>query len=972
MNKNYWFYILTSLFGLFLYSSHASAKVACGDEETGACESTTAKFVRGIKDHDSCKDGGFVDPINGGECWVCPEGFERSWRPVTDKNAACIKPSKKGHAYKPAENFKTTGLKCPGDQFFDSQNNGECWSCPKGFENVVLNKIGEFNKCRKIENFKKATYHSTLKSSCGKGQFADPNGECYSCPTGYNRTGHPVTSSKACSTLVEKRSKGKRMRAAGFLGADCKKGEIYDVGEGACFTCPAGYFRSGAPITASNACTLDREKLVAAKSHGKLAATCPSGQFSDPNGKCYSCPAGYDRSGHSIDSAKACSKEGKEKFSRATLESKHCDPAEGKFPDLGQCWQCPAGYDRGILPVTSPAACVTNAAEIAAAEFLEPWGCDESKGEFWDSYNKGGSKLGTCWSCPDQFSRGMSSVTSKNACESNDFRWKNDPYPEPGLLGLIKSGSNTSPFTTLLMEWFQDEAKIATITDFLYQVAEQKKLTGRKADKYVADEWKSIAKFPENNANLQALIFATLETVAMLPDKDRSDLENDMISSFEDYIYARKLFISQQAQKAYNAWKSELTWRQSQDASSTKFSRLFASEPPPPDFTKIAEDTIKVGRVSGAILTSMAVMNVALAQSSGKGFKVLVTNLFPYAVSRMTQKVTEEAAKKLVSSSFAMLNSAGPQIIITIALIIADVRMNQVIDIANAPLKLQEAVDYATRTRPDLTKMFKSDEGVSMAMQFWSLAMVPFEGKTEQGTFIAFSNNTLASMAKQAAKKQMAATAAAADEPVAASASSGEALYTAAITDKNGNTFLYGVDGTYSRSSKASKKGFDKGYPKEMPGGWKNLPDSWLNGIDAGLPRKGKTPYLWKDSQYVRLKDTTVENGYPKDMPGDWKKLPKAWGGDVDAAFYYAPSKKHYMFKGNQYVRLNDITVDKGYPLDLPGGWEGMPANFAKGIDAATFRNGHIYMIKGDEYIRFTKTKMDKGYPKKIKGNWPE
>jgi hypothetical protein len=41
-----------------------------------------------------------------------------------------------------------------------------------------------------------------------------------------------------------------------------------------------------------------------------------------------------------------------------------------------------------------------------------------------------------------------------------------------------------------------------------------------------------------------------------------------------------------------------------------------------------------------------------------------------------------------------------------------------------------------------------------------------------------------------------------------------------------------------------------------------------------------------------------------------------------------------------------------------------MPAEFARGIDAATYRNGHVYMFRGSQYIRFTGTKMDAGYPK--------
>ena len=194
---------------------------------------------------------------------------------------------------------------------------------------------------------------------------------------------------------------------------------------------------------------------------------------------------------------------------------------------------------------------------------------------------------------------------------------------------------------------------------------------------------------------------------------------------------------------------------------------------------------------------------------------------------------------------------------------------------------------------------------------------------------------------------------------------------TAALTLYNGSTYLFHPDGTYSRTSKG-KTGIDAGYPAKMPGGWKGLPGSWNAGINAALPYQGTDKaYMFKDAAYTRLKVVTVDPGYPAKMPGGWKRIPSSWSGQVDAALYYPPNGRHYMFKGNEYIRLNGVTVDSGYPAKLPGGWAGMPAEFARGIDAATYRNGHVYMLKGSQYIRFTGTRMDAGYPKSIKANWP-
>lgn len=196
---------------------------------------------------------------------------------------------------------------------------------------------------------------------------------------------------------------------------------------------------------------------------------------------------------------------------------------------------------------------------------------------------------------------------------------------------------------------------------------------------------------------------------------------------------------------------------------------------------------------------------------------------------------------------------------------------------------------------------------------------------------------------------------------------------TAAITRGNGKaSYLFYSNGTYAKTSANRSSGFDTGYPQKMPGGWVGIPANWHYSIDAALPYQATTKgYMWRDGQYLRLNDVTKDSGYPTAMSGGWINMPGSWGGNVDAAIHYQPNNKHYFFKGNEYVRLTGTKVDAGYPVKLPGGWQGMPADFANGIDAATFRNGQVYMIKGSQYIRFTGTKVDAGYPKSM-SNWPQ
>lgn len=188
----------------------------------------------------------------------------------------------------------------------------------------------------------------------------------------------------------------------------------------------------------------------------------------------------------------------------------------------------------------------------------------------------------------------------------------------------------------------------------------------------------------------------------------------------------------------------------------------------------------------------------------------------------------------------------------------------------------------------------------------------------------------------------------------------------------NNATYLFYSDGQYARSSSDVTQGFDGGYPTAMPGGWGGIPSSWYSDITAALSYEDSTRgYMWHGGEYLRLNDVRGYSNYPKAMPGGWRNMPGHWNGQVDAAMYFKPWNKHYFFKGDEYVRLSGITVDDGYPRKLPGGWRGMPALFASGIDAAAYRNGHVYMIKGDQYIRFSGTRMDSGYPKPM-SSWPE
>lgn len=146
----------------------------------------------------------------------------------------------------------------------------------------------------------------------------------------------------------------------------CRSGEINDpIDGGTCWTCPYGYNRTVFSVKSDKACERAASEIfAAAKSHGRasglLGTDCAGGQFWDPNGNCYSCPQGYNRTAHPVTSAKACSQRVHADYKPAELKGKAAKCGSGYFLDIGtgECWTCPDGYKRTVLfPVNSAKAC---------------------------------------------------------------------------------------------------------------------------------------------------------------------------------------------------------------------------------------------------------------------------------------------------------------------------------------------------------------------------------------------------------------------------------------------------------------------------------------------------------------------------------------------------------------------------------------------------------------------------------------
>merc|ERR1711860_345891 len=105
--------------------------------------------------------------------------------------------------------------------------------------------------------------------------------------------------------------------------------------------------------------------------------------------------------------------------------------------------------------------------------------------------------------------------------------------------------------------------------------------------------------------------------------------------------------------------------------------------------------------------------------------------------------------------------------------------------------------------------------------------------------------------------------------------------------------------------------------------------------------------YVFKGSNYWKLTEDSVESGYPRKISEDWPGLPN----NINAAVTWTDNKKTYFFKGDQYWKFDNMQPVDGYPKDISVGFAGIPNN----VDAAFVwgGNGKIYFFKDDEYWKF-------------------
>ncbi|MET7989004.1 MULTISPECIES: hemopexin repeat-containing protein [unclassified Streptomyces] len=171
----------------------------------------------------------------------------------------------------------------------------------------------------------------------------------------------------------------------------------------------------------------------------------------------------------------------------------------------------------------------------------------------------------------------------------------------------------------------------------------------------------------------------------------------------------------------------------------------------------------------------------------------------------------------------------------------------------------------------------------------------------------------------------------------------------AAVNDGAGYVYFY-KGGSYVRYDIAANNISDLAgeppYPWPLTDGWSNFVTGtgFENYIDGALDVGDGSAWFFHDDRCLRGDAPSGILTGPDSISSLAPSLADAgFGSDIDDAVRL-PNGKAYLFKGDQYVRADPLTltVDSGYPLTIASQWFGFPAGFgAQDFDAVWINPNH-------------------------------
>ena len=578
-----------------------------------------------------------------------------------------------------------------------------------------------------------AKFEAVANDGCDPGSFP-AQGSCWTCPQGYNRNLlYAVDSARGCSR-PDASVEGEYF-AAKFAGPHCPSGSFHDIGRNECWSCPSGFRRTANAVTANNACVnptgMAWDWVYRAATFHKKAG-CQEGEISDPRngGECWVCPEATGRTAFAVNDQRACRAAGGVRFARAVAgEARFCAP--GQIRDLAN------GSNSNVA--NRIRAQYNNNIPAAVSQTL------------------GRGTHGTCWSCPADSKRTWNPVWDAKACAAQEIGIEPAPYAHPGLFGL-EGGE------AVALALVRQRGQIESIAR---AVASESKQSPEAA---VRDTWDDIARAPQTSLILQAAMLARIQAAAAEPQKATAD-ETRLVASFAAAIRAHRMYMAQTSLDAYDLWfRTDQLARGQRNANNLM--TLFDYGVPPPDLEAISAAGIvgAIGAHAGAAVGMGALYGVPALRHIVFPFRRAVSKSTVKTATAIAKKVAAQAAKaglrvgadagaKAATSVLATLGAAGPQIIITVAVELIAISIEQIIDIATAKPKLETKLRLAS-SQVDIARMLQTEEGDNEIGHQWSLAITGKVPPTRLNEFASLAGAHLAAPSGAAAKPQAAAAAA--------------------------------------------------------------------------------------------------------------------------------------------------------------------------------------------------------------------
>jgi hypothetical protein len=531
-----------------------------------------------------------------------------------------------------------------------------------------------------------------------------------------------------------------------FLGkapsTTCPGGSFFDPENGGeCWSCPANYIRNASPVNAKDACwKAVSEDLKPATKVGSTG--CPGGTFQDPRngGECWSCPGGYMRTLVPVTDGKACAKDllfGPWSGATFSKKSGSCggdsffDPIDG-----GTCWTCPSGYRRTANPVNGNAACAqTIGTQYASATLVS--GCAMYSGHF--SYGtafRDPQNGGECWACPINLKRGAVPIDSKAsgngaACvvgsETEGLIWQSPQYPEPGMFRFMDQLVNFA---------FKDPKRVDAFI--------QKRANGDPQKR--KELWDKMRTSPHDSPEYKALLFAALITVASQDGTPPGFLS---VGAFEDYIRARRTFVAQDAVNMYTEWEGVNAYNQYQAA--RRASGAAGMDPSvlggtPGDYDSLAWIAASPDQRGGEFLEALDALG--FQGSSGTFASYSSDEGFNSAYLLPVYKVMEKGLDKysdwaLDTVSYGKISGkafqtagkvAGLALIAVQAAVDLSTAITTIVSQEEAKKKYAQLVTDANQP-VSVHAMLRSgkDEDLQQLLLFWALASSPYQAGPKSG-----------------------------------------------------------------------------------------------------------------------------------------------------------------------------------------------------------------------------------------------